>query len=136
MGNVITLSINKTVIISKTNSTPYSGGKVMLGVNDQFDSIGDVGAVYYDNFRVVSLAAAQPAAPFITSIRRSGNDVVIDFTAGPSDLPASFQVEGTPSLSPSSIWSNSGAVITGSSGTFQAVIPFNATENRFFRIRR
>jgi hypothetical protein len=56
VGAAVTLKINGVVILSFTNSTPYTAGNIMLGYDDPFDSVGDSGSfVLYDNVRVYRL---------------------------------------------------------------------------------
>lgn len=91
IDNVVTLKINQTVIIQKTNTTPFASGDIMLGYNDPFDSIGGVGAVIYDNVRVVSLPTTVVITrPNITGIRIVGGNVQIDFSAGTTDAASAF----------------------------------------------
>jgi hypothetical protein len=58
--NLVTLSINKTVIFTYTNNTVWTNGTLMLGYEDPFSSVGGSdAAVYYSNVRVVRLAPPQ-----------------------------------------------------------------------------
>jgi len=55
--NVVTLSINKTVICNYTNTTVWTNGYLMLGYEDPFSSVGAPdAAVYYSGLTVVRLA--------------------------------------------------------------------------------
>jgi hypothetical protein len=62
-SNVATISINKTVVLTLTNTTIFTNGDVMLGYLDPFANNGAGGgaAAYYSNVRVVEIA------PFITN---------------------------------------------------------------------
>jgi hypothetical protein len=54
--NVITWSLNGTVIAQYTNASVYGSGNILLGYNDAFASLGDLNNfVIFDNIRVVAL---------------------------------------------------------------------------------
>ena len=61
--NLVTLKLNNQVILQQTNITAFQAGKVMLGYNDMFDSIGEAtntaggASVHFANARVVSISA-------------------------------------------------------------------------------
>jgi len=56
--NLVTLSINKTVIYTYTNTTVFTNGYLMLGYEDPFSSVGAPdAAVYYSGLTVVSLGS-------------------------------------------------------------------------------
>jgi hypothetical protein len=57
LEGVVTLKINNAPILCVTNSTTYTGGRIMLGYDDPFDSWGWGSFVLYDNVRVYRLAA-------------------------------------------------------------------------------
>lgn len=90
--NVVTLSINKTVMFNYTNNTVFQGGYPMLGYFDPYSSEGNGGGVYYANARVVSLMG-----PTITAVANSGAHTLISFTsADPADdLTSYFTVTGS-----------------------------------------
>lgn len=135
VGTTVTLSINKTPILTYANTSAFTSGNIMLGYNDQFDSIGDVGAVFIDNLRVVRLESVTPVTPHITAISKSGSDVVIDFTGGTSDGPGSFQLQGKAALE-DAFAAEAGATITQvNPGQFRATVAMSGN-TRFFRIRR
>lgn len=136
VNGVITWKINQTEIFSFTNSTAYTNGNIMLGYCDAFDSTGVSGAaIIYDNVRVVSIAAAAPAAPItITKITSAGSNVTIDFTAGASDTTASFTVQSSSSVI--SGFSDLATTITSpSSGNFSTTFS-KSGPLQFYRIRR
>ena len=68
----------------------------------------------------------------ITNLRVAGGTVTIDFTGSPSDVPSAFTL-----LSSAAALGNytpaTGAIITGSGGTFQATVPANGPR-QFYRI--
>ncbi len=135
-SNFITLSINRTTIFSFTNSFGVTNGTVMLGYNDQFNSIGPAGQfVIYDNVRVVNLNFTQPQ---ITKTTVSGGVVTIDFTAVNGFVSEmSLESAGALTSPPPTSWSpEPTAVITSTGpGTFRATIPTNGNP-RFYRIKR
>lgn len=100
INNVVTLSIDKTLIFAYTNTTRFTNGYIMLGYDcplqgafNQYVGTPDA-AAYFSNLRVVSLSR-----PLITSITdsRSGanNNVTIVFTSSDGDdTPASFALQG------------------------------------------
>ena len=61
--NIVTMSINKIPITVYTNATIWNNGKIMLGYDDPFASLGSQGAVYYSNLRVVRIGP-----PSITAV--------------------------------------------------------------------
>lgn len=134
-NNVVTLFINKATIFSFTNSFGLTNGTVMLGYNDQFNSVGPASQfVIYDNVRVVALNLVQPR---ITSTSVSGGVVTIDFAAANGDV-SKMSLESSGGItSPSTIWATEQtAVITSTGpGTFRATIPVNGNP-RFYRIKR
>jgi hypothetical protein len=71
--------------------------------------------------------------PYITSIDRSGNNVTVHFTGPTSDPPSAFVLmSGTIA---SGIINDAGATITGSGGTYQAVLSTSAAA-QFYRVKR
>jgi hypothetical protein len=66
IGKLITMKINNTVILTYTNSTPYTNGNIMLGYDDAYDSVGDLNSsVIFANVQVVQIGlpaiTTQPA---------------------------------------------------------------------------
>ncbi|HEX5218524.1 MAG TPA: Calx-beta domain-containing protein [Verrucomicrobiae bacterium] len=132
VGDVITLRINKSVILSYTNATPYTSGNIMLGYEDAFDSMGTIqNYVIYDNLRVISLAS-----PVITSIQRVGGNAVVQFTANAADQAGQFVVQAASSVA--GPYEDLGATITSpSAGTFSSSIAINPGDGaKFYRVRR
>ncbi|MEO7299310.1 MAG: Calx-beta domain-containing protein [Verrucomicrobiota bacterium] len=132
LNNMVTLKINNTVILQRSNTTSYASGNIMLGYDDAFDSIGPGGStVIYDNVRVVRLTAV--IRPIITSIQliNGGTQVQIDFTGGVSDsfsLVSSGDVAAVP-------YTATGATITSTGvGTYRAVTSVNGS-TRFYQIK-
>jgi hypothetical protein len=75
--NVITLSINKTVIYTYTNTTLWTNGDIMLGYEDPFASIGVNGEAYFSNVRVVELGPEITNQPTGTATVGVGTNVTL-----------------------------------------------------------
>ncbi|HEY3863904.1 MAG TPA: hypothetical protein VGO59_18670 [Verrucomicrobiae bacterium] len=130
-NNVVTLSINKTVIFSFANTNIFKSGDVMLGYGDPFDSIGANGEAYFSNVRVVSLGA-----PAITGVTSSNGNLVITFTSPDADAtPASFAVMSTTDLT-KPFSTTAPSTITQSGDTFTAVTASSASGSKYFRIKQ
>jgi len=131
VGDVVRLSVNKNPVLEFTTTYGFTNGNIMIGHNDQFDSIGaQQSFAIFDNVRVVSLGI------HLRGIEISGGNVQIDFTSPLGGQAGDFTLQSTDNLSSGS-WNNENtAVITvnGNDG-FRAVIA-QAAGNRFYRIRR
>lgn len=133
VGNLVTLKINRTIIFSITNNTAFTGGNIMLGHCDAYDSIGfSDGGVIYDNVRVVQLPAS--SRPNVTEIKVVGGNVEIYFTAETSDSISSFtlQAAGTVNGAYGDVTADISQV---SPGSFKAVRATGGTQ-QFYRVRR
>src|SRR5665213_254791 len=137
-NGVVTLSINKTTLISYTNTAYANHGDVMLGYDDPYASVGTVAssvapgaAVYYSNLRVVSLSG-----PTVTRDRPSGSQILITFTIPDTDAtPASFNVQSASALGTPTVFANTAATITQSGVVFTAAVPYSAsTVQQYYRI--
>lgn len=134
VGNVITLTMNRTPILSYTNTTPFTSGNIMLGYCDAYDSImaGNSPA----SFTTTSASSGWPAPttpPNITGIRLAGGNVEIDFAADSSDTPSAFALQSADTVN--GAYGDVSATITGGGGSFKAVRPLDGAQ-RFYRIRR
>ncbi len=137
VGNLAGLKVNNTLIFQVTNTTAFTNGTILLGHNDQFDSIGSFGAfVVYDNIRVVSLEETpQPPSPItITSIQLADNKAQVRFTST-HGVPANFSLESADTLKGSFAADAAAVITTVSAGVFQAETPA-AGAVRFYRIKR
>lgn len=141
VDDVITLLVNNSEILSFTNTTSFKSGKVMLGYNDAFGSVGggnantsesidqvQSGFVVFDNVRVIRVGP-----PHVSRVQITGGNVVIDFSdssAGPWTVRAANSVTGT--------YDPVAATITTlSPGSYRATVPYNpAQPQRYFRIQR
>jgi len=75
--NVITWSMDGTIVAQFTNATAYGSGDIMLGYNDTFASIGDnADFVIFDNVSVTNLSG-----PALVS---ASNSVPVASEAGPA----------------------------------------------------
>lgn len=133
-NNIVTLKVNNNVIYSFANTSPFTSGNIMLGMNDQLDSVGSGGTsgnfVIFDNVRVLSLDAR------ITSTLRLGNgNLQIDFVSPRGGAPADYRVESASSLTLND-WANEPeAIITGTARSFRCIVPAKGPR-RFYRINR
>ncbi|MCW5554595.1 MAG: hypothetical protein KIS67_20845 [Verrucomicrobiae bacterium] len=132
VGQLVTLKMNNIVIMSYTNTTPYTSGNVMLGFVDAYDSIGtDVAAaVIFDNVRVVDLT--QPTVT-ITAVKVVGGNVEIDFTGPASAAASEFVLQEAATVN--GTYGDVSATVTGSNGNFKAVRAVGGSQ-QFYRIKR
>ncbi len=131
VGNLIHLKINNTLILTATNNTPSTSGKIMLGYDDAYDSnTGTGGAVIYDNVRVVQLGQPQ-----ITGVSRAGDTMTIDFTWSLNDPVTLFAVVKADTVTGAYTPVTAGIVPT-SPGSYRATITGQNTAGAFYRIRR
>lgn len=129
VGDVVRLSVNKNPVLEFTNTYGFTNGNIMIGHNDQFDSVGSpLNFAIFDNVRVVDLGLR------ITSIQLVGGNVEIDFTSPLAGQAGDFMLQSATDLSLGD-WSNVGATITATASGFHAVAS-QAPGNRFYRIRR
>ena len=131
IGNIVTLKINKTVILSYTNTVTANSGNIMIGYDYAYDSImGADSSVYIDNLRVISLAA-----PTLTKIVNNAGNLEITFAANPADLPAQFTLQQSSPL-PTGAYADTASTITAlGGGNFKAVKAAGISPT-FYRIRR
>jgi hypothetical protein len=133
VANVITLKVNATTVFTVTNTSGYTSGDVMLGMNDQFDSVGSVANyVIFDNVEVVSLGSAIN----VTGISfPSPNVVAIDFASSSGGSPADFHLQSTGSLAPVAWADDDSAAITATANGYRATTT-RSGDARYYRIRR
>ena len=104
----------------------------MLGMNDQFDSIGSINNyVIFDNVRVVRL----PANLRINGVQLSDGNVRIDFSGAPSDATSAFALESSLNVASGYTTENSFNIQQLAPGSFRAIVPINGPV-RFYRVRR
>ncbi len=131
IGNVVSLKINNTYILTCTNATGNTSGKIMLGYDDAFDSnTGTGGSVIYDNIRVVDLGR-----PRITGVSRTGTTMTIDFTWSMNDPVNLFKVVKASDVAGAYSPATATIVSTGL-GTYRATISGESASGAFYRIGR
>lgn len=133
-NNIVTLKVNNNLIYSFTNTSSFNSGAFMLGMNDQFDSVGSGGTagnfVLFDNVRVVSLDVR-----ITRTVRLANGDMQIDFLSPYGGSPSTYKVEGASSLSALDWTEETGAVISATDTGYRAVVPANGSA-RFYHIKR
>lgn len=138
VANVVTLTVNAATVFTFTNTSGYTSGDVMLGINDQFNSISSAAHfVIFDNVEVISLGSAGTNVINITGISfPSANQVAIDFTSSGGGVAADFHLQSRASLSPTDDWTDdAGATITTTANGFRATTT-RAGNERYYRVRR
>lgn len=94
VDGVVTLKFNGVPIFTKTNATAFTGGTLMLGHADLFNSIGSPSNFsVFDNVRVHQLS--EPVQPIVlNSPVLDGNELVLTWTGG----AGTFAVQGKGTL--------------------------------------
>jgi len=133
IGGVVTLRVNASTVFSFTNNTGYASGDIMLGMNDQFDSVGSPqNFVIFDNVEVLGLGAEIR----ITKIEFiSPTEVAIDFISPGGGMASDFHLQKTDSLSPLVWGDDDNATIVATANGFRATAARSNGE-RYYRIRR
>jgi hypothetical protein len=134
VSGLITLTVNNNTIFEFPNTSGFDSGNIMVGFNDQFDSVGSQSTyAVIDNVRVVNLSTGTTIS--ITDVEISGNQVQIDFTATGGGQPGEFVLESTPSLNPVAWGTENGATIVAMGGGFRATVASSGPA-RFYRIAK
>ena len=133
MQNVVTLKLNHQTVVTLTNTTEFTNGTLMIGLNDQFDAVGSPGLdgsyAIIDNVRVISYA------PVVRRLSFIGLDhVVLDFLAPGAKTVRDVEVQVSPELQPAR-WQDAAAVITPTADGFRATVP-RSEGTRYFRLLR
>jgi hypothetical protein len=132
IGNMVTLKINNTQILS-FNNTNGTSGNIMLGYADAFGSVGPpTAAVVFDNLRVVRLTAAPEIK--ITNFTLSGGTVTIDFTFNSNDPASAFGLQAATVVN-ASFSDVPGATITQLGPNSYRATTTTSGEGQFYRIR-
>lgn len=132
IGRRVNLYLNKSLVLTYSNSTTFTSGTIMLGYDDPFNSVGNApGAVYYSNLRVVRLGPPQ-----ITNISRSGSNVSINFSSNDGTATtASFKLQAS-TLVTGAYADVPGATVTQlADGSYQATAT-SAANTQFYRISK
>jgi hypothetical protein len=131
IGKVVTLTIDRTVILSYTNTSGAVSGNIMLGYEDPNDSVGPAASsVIYANARVISLSS-----PVITNIVVNGSNIEIRFVANAGDVPAQFVLQKSAPLATGAYADTSSTITSLGGGAFKAVKALG-TSPTFYRIRK
>ncbi len=131
IGKVITLTLNRTRILSYTNTTYPSTGNIMLGYCDPANSIGPAASsILFANARVISLAA-----PVITHTVLNGGNAEITFTANAADVAGQFVLQQSTPLVTGPYSDTTSSINALGGGAFKAVKAAGAGPT-FYRIRR
>lgn len=130
LNGTVSLIINGTNIIERTNDTAFQSGNVMLGYNDQFASRGsDLNYALFDNVRVVSLDFV------IKNFSRSGNTIDFDFYSPLGGKLSDFHLQTASDPAPGNWTDDNTASIYEIPGGFH-VNTTAAASVRFFKMRR
>jgi len=133
-SSVITLRVNGGLVYSFPNTSSFTSGNIMLGMNDQFDSIGNVATfAVFDNVRVIDLRPTR-----ITSIQVvGGNQVQIDFTDRCPADPTAYRLQRASSLQANFVDDPASQIMVNLDvpGGFRATAPLLGPI-RYYRIRR
>lgn len=136
IGNVITWTINGTLIIQAVNTSSYTSGTLMLGHMDTFNSIGSVdNFTVFDNVKAVRVGPVEPPAPTniqVASIAISGGNATIRFTAD-SGVLAKFSVEAAQTVNGPYAAAAATVVSTGANA-YEATLPVSGA-TWFFRVK-
>ena len=135
IANVVTLKVDAATVFTFTNTTGFTSGDIMLGLNDQFASIGSAeNFVIFDNVEVVSLSSGSSIR--ITGISfPSPGIVAIDFTATGGGAAGDFHLQSTATLLPVSWSDDASATITATANGFRATTAVSG-DQRYYQIRR
>lgn len=125
----ITWLLNDTIIAQYTNTFAYTNGNILIGYNDNFNSIGDSNNfAVFDNIRVVGITVSPV---IIQSPVLAGN--LFSFNFG-SEAYESYTVQTATDLATPN-WTTYTNVI-GTGGLIQITAPLDASQNRYFRVNR
>ncbi len=130
-ANLITWLMNGTLIAQFTNPTAYTNGTVLLGYNDNFDSLGNSNNyAVFDDVQVVPIVLAPVQ---IQSPQLAGTNFSFSFA---TDLYESYMVQWTTNLLNGN-WMSLGSY-SGAGNTTNIVLPLPASgaSPRFFRVSR
>jgi hypothetical protein len=139
VGTLVTLKVNHSTILQVTNTTAFKSGNIMIGHNDQFDSVGSIdNYTIFDNVRVVKLEAVAPVPPSITRIQFDATGAAqIRFTAS-NATATQFNLQSADNLNSPIAWRDETVASVQSVGadTYQVTVPRGAGAIRFYRIKR
>jgi hypothetical protein len=134
VNNLITLKVNDLLIWEHQNTNSYTSGNIMIGMNDQFDSIGNIlNFVVFDNVRVVSLSTAIE----INSVELlANNQIQIDFTSPVGGDPSGYTLQAKGSLIDANWAPDASAAITWLGGTQYRAIATRSGGERYYSVSK
>ena len=134
VNNLISLKVNDILIWEHQNTNGYTSGNIMLGMNDQFDSIGPVQHfVVFDNVRVLNLSTDIE----ITSVELVGaNQIQIDFTSPAGGDASAYTLRSKASLADATWTPDAGSTITSLGGTQYRAVTTRSGGERYYSITK
>jgi hypothetical protein len=128
------LKVNDLLIWEHQNTNSYTSGNIMIGMNDQFDSIGNIlNFVVFDNVRVVSLSTAIE----INSVELlASNQIQIDFTSPAGGDPSGYTLQTKGSLIDANWAADASAAITSLGGTQYRAIATRSGGERYYSVSK
>lgn len=134
VNNLISLKVNDILIWQHQNTNTYTSGNIMLGMNDQFDSVGSATTfVVFDNVRVVNLSTAIQ----IKRIELIGaSQVQIDFTSPAGGDASGYTLRTKGSLADANWTADGAAVISALGGTEYRAVTTRSGGERFYSISK
>lgn len=81
-NGTITMSLNKTVIFSYVNATPFTNGYPMLGYFDPYAGQGTGGGVYYSDIRAIELGPDILTQPVAATVGAGTNHTFTAYALG------------------------------------------------------
>jgi photosystem II stability/assembly factor-like uncharacterized protein len=129
--NLITWLLNGTLVAQFTNTTSYTNGTVLIGYNDNFDSLGNSNNyAVFDDIQVVPIILLPVQ---IQSPQLSGNNFNFSFA---TDLYESYSVQWTTNLLGGN-WMTYGTYSGGGNITNIVIpLPVGISGPQFFRVNR
>jgi hypothetical protein len=130
-ANLITWLMNGTLIAQFINPTSYTNGTVLIGYNDNFDSLGNSeNYAVFDNIQVMPIFLTPVQ---IQSPQLNGTNFSFSFA---TELYESYTLQWSTNLLNGN-WATLGA-ISGAGNTTNVVIPLpaNPVSPQFFRVSR
>ncbi|HTD87775.1 MAG TPA: Calx-beta domain-containing protein [Candidatus Binatia bacterium] len=134
VSNLISLKVNDILIWEYQNTNSFTSGNIMLGMNDQFDSIGPAQQfVVFDNVRVVNLSTAVR----ITHVEFVGNNQVqIDFTSPTGGDASAYTLRTKGSLAAANWAPDGSAQISSLGGTEYRALANRTPGERYYSVSK
>ena len=141
VGGTVTWHIDGILIATIVVDPLSLSQNVFVGYEDLFagtdSSNPTMSFALVDNLKVESYVAPTPIGAKVYNTQKSGNNIVINFVGGSTNVPSDFTLLGSSTLSTNSAsyTTVAGQSITGSNGIFQAVAPLSGA-TQFYRIKQ